>query len=419
MKRITFLLIFIVSLCRLSAQEFHVEVPTYKWIDYPSNNIRIPGNDSTRLNTFFQRLDSLYFYKSGRLNILHIGGSHVQADMFSNKVRRNLDRINGDFRPPRGYIFPFNVAKTNNPNNYTVHYNGKWKSARNVQKNREIPLGVGGIAVYTNDPDAEITIQLNADEFDKRWDFDELKLIGYTDGIIPSVRPVLKYNDSIRIEAEHEPDSNIYLFSLPELTDSFTVCFLQEDLIPQTFVLEGFIPQKDEEGIVYHAIGVNGASVPSYLESENFEDELYLIAPDLVVFAIGINDASSRDFTEESFIANYSELIRKIQRVSPDCAFLFITNNDSFRKISRRKYTVNHNGLVAQKAFYRLAEQHQGGVWDLFSIMGGLNSMQQWEKAGLAKIDKVHFTQKGYSLIGDLFYNALINYSLYNNPTPQ
>jgi len=228
------------------------------------------------------------------------------------------------------------------------------------------------------------------------------------------MRPILKYNDSILVEAEYDPDSITYIFLLPELIDTFTICFAQEDNTHQTFVLNGFIPHKDEDGVIYHAIGVNGASVPSYLESENFEDELYLIAPDLVIFAIGINDATSKDFTESSFIANYNELIRMIEHVSPDCAFIFITNNDSFKKIARRKYTVNRNGLIAQKAFFRLAEEHQGGVWDFFSIMGGLSSMLKWEKAGLAKMDKVHFTQKGYSLIGDLFYNALINYSTQN-----
>jgi len=413
MKRYVFLLIVIVNLYNLAAEDFQVEVPIYSWINYQSNHIQIPGHDSTRFNAFFQRFDSIFFFRTGKLNIMHIGGSHIQADIFSNKVRRNLDRINGDLKPSRGYIFPFSVAKTNNPNNYTVKYKGEWKSARNVQKNRDIPLGVGGIAVYTYDPSAEITVQLNADEFDKRWNFNELKLIGYAESSNPTVRPVLKYNDSL-FEAQHDPDSKIYLFSLPELIDSFTICFVQDDYIPQTFILNGFITEKDEDGIVYHAIGVNGASVPSYLESENFEDELYLIAPDLVIFEIGINDTFSMNFSEDSFIANYNELIQKIEHVSPNCAFLFITNNDSFQRIARRKYAVNRNGPIAQKAFYRLAEQHQGGVWDLFSIMGGLNSMQKWEKAGLAKIDKVHFTQKGYSLIGDLFYNALIDYSMHN-----
>jgi lysophospholipase L1-like esterase len=41
--------------------------------------------------------------------------------------------------------------------------------------------------------------------------------------------------------------------------------------------------------------------------------------------------------------------------------------------------------------------------------MGGLNSMKQWESAGLANRDKIHFTESGYILIGDLLYNALLD----------
>jgi lysophospholipase L1-like esterase len=410
------LLIFtLLCLCgNLFAQEFHVEIPAYDVIDAKYNRIQVPGADSSKLNAFFHKFDSLFVFGTGKINILHIGGSHVQADLFSNQVRRNLDAINQDFKPSRGFIFPFNVAKTNNPTNYTVSHKGNWNAARNVQRNRGIPLGVGGIAVYTNDPDAEITIHLNTND-DHRWDFDELKLIGYVEDNSSAVKPVLKYNNSTYIPAQFDKTSKTYLFSLPELTDSFTICFRQEDSIHHTFILNGFIPQKDEEGIVYHAIGVNGASVPSYLNSENFEDELQLISPDLVIFGIGVNDASGRDFVEETFIANYNSLINKIKHISPDCAFIFITNNDSYRKISRRKYAVNRNGLVAQKAFYRLAEQHQGGVWDQFSIMGGLGSISKWEKAGLAKVDKLHFTREGYTLIGNLFYNALMDYYLHND----
>jgi lysophospholipase L1-like esterase len=44
--------------------------------------------------------------------------------------------------------------------------------------------------------------------------------------------------------------------------------------------------------------------------------------------------------------------------------------------------------------------------------MGGLKSMAEWQKYGLAQKDKVHFTKKGYELIGDKFYNALIQFYL-------
>jgi hypothetical protein len=32
--------------------------------------------------------------------------------------------------------------------------------------------------------------------------------------------------------------------------------------------------------------------------------------------------------------------------------------------------------------------------------------MEDWEKVGLAKIDKIHFTGPGYELLGDMLFNA-------------
>jgi lysophospholipase L1-like esterase len=73
------------------------------------------------------------------------------------------------------------------------------------------------------------------------------------------------------------------------------------------------------------------------------------------------------------------------------------------------------NGLVVKDAFFKLAEENQGGVWDLFSIMGGVKSMQTWQAKGLAQSDKVHFTRPGYELLGNLLYNALIDFYLQND----
>jgi len=100
-------------------------------------------------------------------------------------------------------------------------------------------------------------------------------------------------------------------------------------------------------------------------------------------------------------------LIDSIRIINPDCAFVFITNNDSFRRLRRNRYEVNRNGFLARVVFYRLADNTDGAVWDQFEVMGGLKSMDKWFKAKLAQKDRVHFTQAGYELIGNLFYNAL------------
>ncbi|MDR1763830.1 MAG: GDSL-type esterase/lipase family protein [Dysgonamonadaceae bacterium] len=411
MKNTVWILIFLLgTLVEICGQQADKR-PLPNVIDYKGNKILIPG-DSSRINNFFNKLDSIRASGQGQLNILHIGGSHVQAGYFSNRVRDNFDEINGLNRPSRGYIFPYTAAKTNNPSNYKVSYKGVWTTVRNVQRNREIPLGVGGIAIYTEDMDAEISILLNTESEGFKWNFDRLLLIGRSTDGEEAVIPILKLDELTYLRGKYDAEAGIYQYDLPLTCNSFTIQFVQRDSRPHRFILNGFVAENGESGVTYHSIGVNGASLTSFLECENFESELRLLHPDMVVFGIGINDASGTNFSPSRFIERYNRLIEMVRNVSPDCAFVFITNNDSFRRIRRRRYAVNRNGTTAREAFFEIAKENGGGVWDLFSIMGGLGSMQKWENAGLAKRDKIHFTREGYYLLGDLFYDALNNYYL-------
>jgi len=157
-------------------------------------------------------------------------------------------------------------------------------------------------------------------------------------------------------------------------------------------------------------VGINGAKVHDYFEEvcPQFEKEMEYFKPDLVIFAIGINDANVQNFNDKQFREDYDKLIARFQKVNPDVAIIFETNNDMFRKIKKKKFVQHSNGETARKSFFMLAEKYKAGVWDKFSIMGGLGSMAKWEKASLAKKDKVHFNLSGYNLLGDLFYKALI-----------
>ena len=162
-------------------------------------------------------------------------------------------------------------------------------------------------------------------------------------------------------------------------------------------------------GITYHGIGVNGARVESYLRCADLKRDLRLVNPDLVIFGIGINDAAADGFTTEKFISDYSALLDTILEVHPGCALLFVTNNDSYKRVRRGVYEVNPNGVLAEEAFFELGRRYNGAVWDFFDIMGGLESMRNWEQEEIAKRDKIHFTNSGYALIGDLLFNALMD----------
>lgn len=394
-----------------------IEIPDYNFIDNNKSKFIVPEKgDSTLINNFFTKYDILLKKRQGQLNILHIGGSHVQAGILTDQIRINLN--NEAFSTTRGFVFPYRVAHTNNPYSYSVSYKGKWKSERNVKRTYNVQLGLGGIAVYTNDVDAEIKIDLPTTKNVVNNYHQTIKLFGYVkDGADWAVMPVIKTDAGAKRVFYPNYDyigNSYYTFELRGNFNKFNVYFQQLDTVVHDFVLTGFVVENSEPGIVYHAIGVNGAAVHSYLGCERFQDEVDAIKPDMVVFGIGINDAVPFDFNVDTFKNNYNSLILKIKQSSPNCVFVFITNNDSYRRLKRRRYAPNTNAIKVQKAMYSLALENKGVVFDQFEIMGGLRSMRKWQEAGLAKRDKIHFTSRGYQLMGDLFYNAFVNYYLEN-----
>ncbi|MBR5092459.1 MAG: hypothetical protein IKX32_03175 [Bacteroidales bacterium] len=397
MKRLTLLLLFAALLTTLSAQEEE----TYKFIRYDANVLHYDSN-AAPMASFFDRWQRMAATGSGNLNIVHIGGSHVQAGTLPNTIRCRLMQAYPNLVGSRGMIFPYSAAaKCNNPADYRVHCVERMALTRCVHKEHACPLGLCGIAVTASDSLAEVQIVMNEPSVD--YASTRVVVLGHSD---QEVVPLLRVDDRDIYPSYVDPRTDRFVYNLSRAVDSFVVMLPCQE--GQQFTLTGIYLGNRRAGITYSSIGVNGAAVPDYLRCRDFVRDLRLLHPDLVVFGIGINDASGPNFDTAVFRRNYLQLIDSIRTVNPDCAFVFVTNNDSFRKVSRRKYNVNTNGPLAREVFYRLAEETGGAVWDQFDVMGGLKSMDLWRQAKLAQKDRVHFTAAGYRLVGNLFADALL-----------
>ena len=482
---------------------YDVDFTKYDFIDTTLNTIQFPKGNAT-FEPFFKKLDTLVFENKGKVRILHIGGSHLQADVISGRIREHLVKEYPGASAGRGFIFPYSAARTNTPASYASYYKGIWDKSKNVQKEITKQLGLLGIAVSTSDPRAEITLLLDKYNSEPLWGETSFRLFGFSDS--NNVQPVLRI-DSMDVSGTFDTTSQSYVFISPRPIDTIQIAFrwadttkqaevaafitdslfkdsvaradslarvadslrldslgltpssssvaalptaapaldtmfqddcgdvldtnclnreednriptemaAQRDSIVDTvpprprFTLTGILAENNAPGITYTNVGINGARVQNYFEEicPLFEKEMSYYKPDLVIFAIGINDANVEVFNDKQFRDEYDQLIKRIQKVSPKTAFIFETNNDSYRKVRKKKYVQHPNGEVARKSFFMLAEKHKAGVWDKFSIMGGLGSMAKWEKADLAKKDKVHFKTAGYQLLGDMFYKALM-----------
>lgn len=410
MKRLSVIIGLMLLAWIVPAQELPLlrPIPNYGFANFEDNHLVFPGG-SAPMERFFQKMDSVIFFGEGNVSIMHIGGSHVQAGVFTQQFRDNLLSIGTDLIGGQNFVFPFSAGGTNNPSHFIVKSTGEWAYCRNaVRRETDKRMGLAGAAVTTSDSTATISIitrEKNPSAISPNFDFNKVTLIGFSE--TENVVPVVSYNGKI-IHGKYNEWRSTYTYKLPHYTDSICICF---ESVRGEFTLTGVLLENGMTGISVHGVGVNGASVPSYLRCDDFERDLKLIRPDLIIFGIGINDAAEKDFNEASFKRNYGELIEIMQRVNPDCALLFVTNNDSYKRVKvkrKTKYEVNPNGLVVEQAFMEMGKKYNAAVWDQFHIMGGLYSMQDWEDAELAQKDKIHFTKAGYQLLGNLLYNALI-----------
>ncbi|MBQ9472971.1 MAG: hypothetical protein IJU81_01015 [Bacteroidales bacterium] len=379
---------------------------SHPFIRYKADTLYSAPN-SGAADRFFDKWSTLAATGRGHISIVHIGGSHVQAGTFPHRVRQNLLAAYPHLVSDRGMIFPYSAArKCNNPADYKIHRSHPLQLTRNVYKEPDVPLGLCGIAVTARDSLAAIAIVIP----DSLIAYRSTQVVLF--GLSPdSVVPLLG------LQGREVPPSYIdsrtrrYVFNLSSSVDSF--CILLPCKAGQSFSLTGVYLANKRPGFSYHSIGVNGAAVPDYIKCSYLSSDLRSLRPDLVIFGIGINDANAKDFDTAAFRQSYLQLVDSIRSVCPNCLFLFVTNNDAYRRTGRRSYSVNTNGLLARDVFYRLANDTGGLLWDQFYVMGGLRSMDKWRIAKLAQHDRVHFTRSGYELVGDLLTNAL--FKAYND----
>ena len=371
----------------------------YPFLNLEANKLEFKG-DSDAFMAFYQKLDTLIFSGKGQINIVHFGGSHVQAGTLSERMRQNWLHLSPGLKHSRGFFFPYKLAQTNNPVDYSVAYDGFWDGCRCALPAASCSWGVSGINASTVDTNAAFTITA-FDTDTGVYPFTAVRVFYIMADTSFTVRPVV---DATILSTRYDSVAQYVEYRLARPCTTFT-CNLVADSGQTGFTLQGIQYVSEKPGLTYHSIGVNGAATYSFLRCENFSQQLVSLQPDLVIFGLGINDAyrPENEFKKETYEANYDSLVMLIRAVNPNAVFIFMTNNDSYYK---RRYS-NPNIVKVQEAMQSLSAKYQSAYWDLFEVMGGFNSIRIWEKYGLAKKDKVHFTPDGYRLNADLLFEAI------------
>lgn len=393
-----FLAVFISAPCY--SQDNPYEIEHYDFINYDANKL-VFFNDTSAFNRLFTAFNALILKGDGQINVVHIGDSHIQADNFSGRMRQRLQTFFQGGIGGRGFIFPYTVANTNNPGSYKVTYTGTWEHCRNVDKDKENPcnLGLSGISVTTCDSIAAISIKLRENE-DPKYTFNKVKVFHEIDSTCLNVemdnyrKKIMEYNDSL----------GYTMFIFDNYLDSLTLKFRKKDSLQKKFTLHGISLETYDPGVVYHSIGVNGAKVSSYLKCRYFKTQLKALTPDLVIISLGANDTYTKKFDASLFETQLDGLVNQIYSAAPGIALIITIPGDCYYKRKDNKTVAAGRDVI-----FNLAQKYNCAVWDFYTVMGGEKSIDSWLKNSMAAKDRLHFSKKGYTFQGDLFFNAFLH----------
>ena len=419
--------------------------------------------NASALNPFFEKLVALDTFHDRKLNIVHIGDSHIQADVMTNLMRVRLQEVFGN--AGLGLVFPYSLIKTNGGKNVTFSSNISW----NAEKNSDLS-GITGYALSTNKKNFVIELNLK----NKDYTFNTLKIItpdnqrlfelatnvGKVTPLKPSAPKSIshkvtkgetlysiskKYHSTIaQVQKANKlksnkipigqvlhiptkqlasaPDTKVdmsnatilnanalysyYAYDSLEVSDKI---YLTPNTESSSFTLNGIVLENNKNGIIYHTIGVNGAHFSDYNKSSRFFEQIKALSPDLIVISLGTNETFGK-LSAERYDAEVTKFIEAIRNSYGQCPILLTTPPPSLYKKK------NPNPLCMEYANTLIDNsiKENYSVFDLYRALGGNEAMTRFIQEKLIAGDRVHYTRDGYLEQGSLFYDAFMsNYQNY------
>lgn len=365
-------------------------------------------HNAGHLEPFFESLYQLQSANDRKINIVHIGDSHIQADYMTAVIRRNFQSHFGN--AGRGLIVPLRVAQTNEPNNFKTSSNVVWKSKRCVFPDQPLPIGIGGVTIETTDPEAALDIYMN--DLWQDYKFNSLTLFYQKDArsFDFSVREPGGPELAMINAAQSDSSYNAVRVSWEKKVNAVSIQSVKANTDQTRALIYGAVLDNSANGVMYHTIGVNGAKFRHYNEARYFAEQTAALHTDLFIISLGTNESIEYPYLDKTFPSQIDRLLAALRRNNPNAAFILVTPQDVFRK----KNKPNPGILEVRETIIQYAVENGLAFYDLYRAMGGENSAQSWTENLLLSRDGIHLTKDGYEYQGNLFFHALMkSYNYY------
>jgi len=170
--------------------------------------------------------------------------------------------------------------------------------------------------------------------------------------------------------------------------------------------------RKDNPGVVYSSIGVNGANVTLLSRAFNqghWAEELRHYNPDLVVINYGTNESGFPEFVDSTWGRELRLAVGRVRAALPEASILLMSPMDrGERKVTGEIDTIaSMPRLVDTES--RIALDTGVAFFNTFEAMGGQGTMARWysSEPRLVGADYIHPMPAGAKIVGELLYSAL------------
>lgn len=359
--------------------------------------------------------------EGGRYTIIHYGDSHIQGGIFPQVIRHGLQSHFGNAGP--GMVTPYALSGSGyEPQWYDISSINKWLGVRITARGASFNSGVSGVAIRYTSPmnrrqDLRIaTKDRSLCEWDENseWPVDNRfsRIRVFHDSLAPQITTVDQKLLLHEIGAGDSPDDSLYFYTTPIYLKSLThqidlVSYAQGRYSGGAGGFSGFSLENGRAGVLYHALGVAGACALHWGRSGESFAQSQPLDGDLIMVSLGSNEAAGNNFIESVFIKQLDRLVSSACKANPRAKVLIVTPTQVFKK-SRRGTLPNTNYQKVSSSIHQYAQTKGFSVFDMYAATGSDRGAQGWQKHDLIRVDKLHFTEKGYQIQGLLLLNAML-----------
>jgi lysophospholipase L1-like esterase len=170
--------------------------------------------------------------------------------------------------------------------------------------------------------------------------------------------------------------------------------------------------ERTQPGVVLDTLGIPGSRAANQLlwDDALYREQLARRKPNLIVLAYGTNESGDDGEPIEEYASDLRRVVSRVREVAPAASCLLIGPSDRPLKTDDGEYVDRPRTAHVVETQRSVAAEFGCGFFDLVGFMGGPMSMMRWlqEDPPLAQPDHVHFTHRGYELLGDVLFSALL-----------